>query len=67
MRDIVFDLDKNLTLRKENILSFPSLNRFFALSFDRDTVTGECPNLRRSVASSRLMRVELQGKHNHIG
>ena len=35
MRDIVFDLDKNLTLSKENILSFPSLHRFFALSFDK--------------------------------
>ena len=35
MRDIVFDLDKNLTLSKENILSFPSRNRFFALSFDK--------------------------------
>ena len=32
---IVFDLDKNLKLRKENFFSFPSLNRFFALSLDK--------------------------------
>ena len=32
---IVFDLDKNLMLGKENILSFLSLNRFFALSLDK--------------------------------
>ena len=29
---ISLNLDKNLTLRKEKIFSFPSLNRFFALS-----------------------------------
>ena len=28
----VFDLDKNLTLKKDNLFSFSSLNRFFALS-----------------------------------
>ena len=32
---ISLNLDKNLTLRKEKIFSFPSLNRFFALSFDK--------------------------------
>ena len=28
----VFDLNKNLTLKKDNLFSFSSLNRFFALS-----------------------------------
>ena len=32
---IVFDLNKNLTLKKDNSFSFSSLNRFFALSFDK--------------------------------
>ena len=31
----VFDLNKNLTLRKDNLFSFSSLNRFFALSLDK--------------------------------
>ena len=31
----VFDLNKNLTLKKDNLFSFSSLNRFFALSFDK--------------------------------
>ena len=33
---ISLNLDKNLTLRKEKIFSFPSLNRFFALSLHSD-------------------------------
>ena len=31
----VFDLNKNLTLKKDNLFSFSSLNRFFALSLDK--------------------------------
>ena len=31
----VFDLNKNLTLKKDNLFSFSSLNRFFALSSQR--------------------------------
>ena len=31
----VFDLNKNLTLKKDNLFSFSSLNRFFALSLQR--------------------------------
>ena len=29
------DLNKNLTLKKDNLFSFSSLNRFFALSLQR--------------------------------
>ena len=29
------DLNKNLTLKKDNLFSFSSLNRFFALSLDK--------------------------------
>ena len=32
---ISLDLNKNLTLRKDNLFSFHSLIRFFALSFDK--------------------------------
>ena len=31
----VFDLNKNLTLKKDNLFSFSSLNRFFALSLHK--------------------------------
>ena len=31
----VFDLNKNLTLKKDKLFSFSSLNRFFALSLQR--------------------------------
>ena len=32
----VFDLNKNLTLKKDNLFSFSSLNRFFALPLQRN-------------------------------
>ena len=31
----VFDLNKNLTLKKDNLFSFSLLNRFFTLSLQR--------------------------------
>ena len=34
----VFDLNKNLTLKKDNLFSFSSLNRFFALSLQRNQI-----------------------------
>ena len=33
---IPHNLNKNLTLKKDNLFSFSSLNRFFALSLRRD-------------------------------
>ncbi len=35
----VFDLNKNLTLKKDNLFSFSLLNRFFALSLLREFKT----------------------------
>ena len=32
----VFDLNKNLTLKKDNLFSFSSLNRFFVLPLQRN-------------------------------
>ena len=44
----VFDLNKNLTLKKDNLFSFSLLNRFFALSLQR--INKERTNMNTSIS-----------------
>ena len=60
----VFDLNKNLTLKKDNLFSFYLLNRFFALSLQRiikertnmNTIISKEEALRRLVATKESKR-----------
>ena len=55
---IVFDLNKNLTLKKDNSFSFSSLNRFFALSL--------YPNCRLIVVMQQTKAAHLYNRKKPI-